>query len=382
VTTEDPPVSSETHPAAGVARSATVDALSGVTILRFGICDRTYPRNRLLVRAFEAAGADLVDIVDSRTFLSRTPSLVARALRRRVDVVLVGFPAHSDVIAAKVVAAATGARVVFDPLVGLHETNIEDRALAELDSFQAKRYRAEDWIACRFADLILLDTDCHISYLSALTGVSRNKFRRVWLGTDDAVMHPMGQIESATRGVFFYGNVTPLHGIDHILGAADLLERWCKPVNFTIVAGGSEIRAIHRQVESRGLHSVRISAAVPYKQLAELIDNSEICLGVFGTTAKAKRVIPNKVFDALAMAKPLITADTPAVREALVDGVHALLCRPGDPESLARSILTLTSDPSLRRSLASEGHRLFQREFSTRALSETLVGAVRDALRR
>ena len=363
-------------------RSVTADALSGVTILRFGICDRAYPRNRLLARAFNAAGADLVDIVDSRTFLSRTPSLVARALRRRVDIVLVGFPAHMDVMAAKAVAAATGARVIFDPLVGLHETNIDDRGLAKPGSLQARRCRTEDWIACRFADLILLDTDTHISYLSALTGVSRSKFRRVWLGTDDAVMHPRVRMESAGPGVFFYGNVTPLHGIDHILGAAELLQRWQKPVNFTIVAGGSELRAIRRQAENRGLHSVRTLEAVPYEKLAELIGNSELCLGVFGTTAKAQRVIPNKVFDALAMAKPLITADTPAVREALVDGVHALLCRPGDPESLARSIWKLTSDPSLQRSLASEGHRLFQREFSTSALTGALVGAVQEALRR
>ncbi len=349
--------------------------------MRFGICDRTYPRNRLLARAFEAAGADLVDIIDPRTFMSRTPSLVARALRRRADVLLVGFPGHSDVVAAKAVATATGARVVFDPLVGLHETNIEDRGHTEPGGFQARRYRTEDRITCRLADLILLDTDTHISYLSSLTGVSRRKFRRVWLGTDDAVMHPTGPVESTQCGVFFYGNVTPLHGMDHILGAAELLERWHKPVNFTIVAGGSASRAIRRQAERRELRSVRICEPVPYEQLALLIGNSEICLGVFGTTTKAQRVIPNKVFDALAMAKPLITADTPAVREVLVDGVHALLCRPGDPESLAQSIWRLSSDPNLRHSLASEGHRLFQREFSTPALAGTLVGAVQDVLR-
>jgi len=285
-------------------------------------------------------------------------------------------------MAAKAVAAATGARVIFDPLVGLHETNIEDRGHAGPGSFQARLYRTEDTIACRLADLILLDTDAHISYLSALTGVSRRKFRRVWLGTDDSVMHPVGQAEGAQGGIFFYGNVTPLHGIDHILGAAALLESWHKPVNFTLVVGGSELRAIRRQAEIRGLRTVRVCEPVPYEQLAVLIGNSEICLGVFGTTTKAQRVIPNKVFDALAMGKPLITADTPAVREVLVDGMHALLCRPADPESLAQSILRVTSDRSFGRSLASEGHRLFQREFSTSALTGTVVGAVQEALGR
>ncbi len=372
----------ETRQEADPVRSALANALSGVTILRFGLCDRNYPRNRLLARAFGAAGADLIDIVDSRTFLLRTPSLLRRALRRKVDVVLIGFPGHSDVMAAKAVAMASGARVIFDPLVGLHETNIEDRRTAEPGSLQARRYRTEDRIACRLADLILLDTDCHISYLSALTGVNRQKFRRVWLGTDDTVMRPMEQVGNPPCGVFFYGNVTPLHGIDHILGAAEILEKWHKPVNFTIVAGGPQLRTIRGQAERRGLRSVRTSEAVPYEDLAVLIAKSELCLGVFGTSPKAQRVIPNKVFDALAMAKPLVTADTPAVREALVDGVHAVLCRPGDPESLAHSISQVTSDPSLRRILATEGHGLFQRQFSTSALTEALVEAVKDVLNR
>jgi hypothetical protein len=46
-----------------------------------------------------------------------------------------------------------------------------------------------------------------------------------------------------------------------------------------------------------------------------------------------------------------------------VKGMNAQLWRPGDPEPFARSIWNLTSDPTLQRLLASEGHRLFQREF-------------------
>ena len=57
-------------------------------------------------------------------------------------------------------------------------------------------------------------------------------------------MRPMEQVGNPPCGVFFYGNVTPLHGIDHILGAAEILEKWHKPVNFTIVAGGPQLRTI------------------------------------------------------------------------------------------------------------------------------------------
>jgi len=65
-------------------------------------------------------------------------------------------------------------------------------------------------------------------------------------------------------------------------------------------------------------------------------------LGIFGTSAKAGRVIPNKVFQALACGAPVVTADTAAARELLRDGESALLVPPGDPEALAAAIRRVT----------------------------------------
>ncbi len=63
-----------------------------------------------------------------------------------------------------------------------------------------------------------------------------------------------------------------------------------------------------------------------------------ICLGVFGESAKAARVVPNKVWQAMAVGRPVVTADTPAVREVLEDGRTALLVPAGDPDALAAAL--------------------------------------------
>jgi glycosyltransferase involved in cell wall biosynthesis len=107
---------------------------------------------------------------------------------------------------------------------------------------------------------------------------------------------------------------------------------------------------------------------------------ADVCLGVFGTTPKAARVIPNKVFDGLSVERAVITADTPAIREALVPGRHLWTCPAGDPVALAETISRLKADPQTRRVLAAEGRGRFQEAFSIGAISRDLAAVVREVV--
>jgi glycosyltransferase involved in cell wall biosynthesis len=107
--------------------------------------------------------------------------------------------------------------------------------------------------------------------------------------------------------------------------------------------------------------------------------HADVCLGIFGTSAKAQRVIPNKVYDALACARPVITADTPAIRELLQPDDQVIVCPPGDPESLADAIALMHADGALRSSIASRGHARFSATAGIDALSRDL-GAIIDEL--
>jgi len=65
---------------------------------------------------------------------------------------------------------------------------------------------------------------------------------------------------------------------------------------------------------------------------------------------------------------PVITANTPAARELLVDDESALLVPPGDPEALAAAVRRLAEDPALARRLAEGGLRTYQRQASEQVL--------------
>jgi glycosyltransferase involved in cell wall biosynthesis len=89
-------------------------------------------------------------------------------------------------------------------------------------------------------------------------------------------------------------------------------------------------------------------------------------------------VIPNKVFQALACGAPVISGDTPAMRELGDD--YALLVPPGDADAVAHAVRLLASDGARRRELAARGLETYRSQASEailggrwRALIEDLV---------
>jgi glycosyltransferase involved in cell wall biosynthesis len=359
----------------------TVRPLAGLTIAHVGHFDPDYSRNRIMVKALRRAGADVVVARHGGNYLHRTPRLLRDVARRRADLILVGYPGHADVAVARLASLRHGGRpVVFDAFVSLYETEQDRREQPGLVSARTRRFAWEDRLACRLATRVVLDTDTHLTYFAEQFGVNRNRLRRVWVGADDDVMQPGPHPAGGPFRVFVYASFIPLHGLEHVVRAAKVLERRNEDVRIDIAGSGVTFRATRQLATELGTATVRFLGPRPYNELPGLMARSHLCLGIFGTSPKAQRVIPNKVFDALATARPVLTADTTAAREVLVHGHNSYLCPPGDAEALADSITALKLDEELRRGLAERGHALFRERFSIAALSTDVAALMLDAL--
>lgn len=343
-------------------------ASAGRGIIFFGGYDPEYPRNAIIRQGCARLGLIVSEclVAGSRKVTTRYPLLlreIARCGARRDFPLFVPDFRHKDVPLAWLVARASGRRLIFDPLVSRYETRVLDRADAAAGSLQARHNRNIDRISMRAADLVLADTDAHADFFRSEFGLRPERVRTLRLGYDDTVfsvapLNPSGGVFK----VLFYGSFLPLHGVETIADAAVALAG--RGFHFTIVGEGQTRPRLIDRARSINGTGMTLSKHVAMERLPELIHRSDAVLGIFGTTSKARMVIPNKVYQALAAGRPVVTADTPAVREIFSDGVHLLTVPAGDSRALAAALIRLRDERELARAITAAGGELVRRDYN------------------
>jgi glycosyltransferase involved in cell wall biosynthesis len=341
-------------------------------VLYFGTYQRDYPRNAQVISALRDAGVEIIErhipVWDGRrhnwSARGRTALRLAWAEARLwwpsyeapFDAVIVGYPGHFDVPRARRIARRKP--LVFNPLVSLHDTLVSDRGRFRTGSWASRVLAAVDRRALRLPDLVVADTEANADFLAGLAKIPRSRVTAVLVGAEERLFRPAWRPEEPFR-FLFVGKLIPLQGLETLLEAA----RLAPELRIRVVGSGQ----LDSLLEGRPAN-VEWIEWVEYEQLPEEYWGAGCALGVFSASEKAARVIPNKAFQALACGTPLITADTRAARELLVDGESALLVPPGDAAALAGAMRRVARDPALAGKLAEGGRRTYEQQASEEVL--------------
>jgi glycosyltransferase involved in cell wall biosynthesis len=344
-----------------------------VRVLYFGTYEREYPRNAQVISCLRRAGVEVIEHHvnvwgGSQHKFRAGPTAVARIMlaelrllarpRAEFDAVIVGYPGHWDVPRARRVARKRP--LVFNPLVSLSDTFVSDRRRFRERSLAARVLLATDRRALRLSDLVVADTDANGDFLAGLAEIPRERVRVCLVGAEERVFEP-GWARPDRFTALFVGKLIPLHGLETILDAA----RLAPDLSFRIVGSGQLDPLLADPPPN-----VERVPWIDYERLPAELHRAGCALGIFGTSDKAARVIPNKAFQALACGTPLVTGDTQAARELLVDGESALLVPPGNPAALANTLRRLADDPALQVHLSGGGLYTYQQR-----ASEAVLGA-------
>ena len=319
-------------------------------VLYFGIYDPNYARNWVLINGLKKNGVEVVELRRESERLGLI-KLFFDYLRfkQNYDVMIVGFPGQEVMFLARLLVWRK--LIVFDAFTSHYGGYILDRKRWGKKSIRAYYFKFLDKWSCKLADAVLLDTNAHIDFFVREFHLPKKKFRRIWAGANDDIFQPVyvnwGRPVSDPHSpiefkVFFFGTYIPLQGVEHILKAAKILE-YANEIFFTFVGDGQERKKAEELAIKLGLKNVVFKGMMKPEELKEEIANCNISLGIFGNSPKTSIVIPNKVFMGLAMKKPVITADTEAVRE-LFNDEDIFLIPAANEQELARAILKIKNN--------------------------------------
>lgn len=357
-------------------------------VVLFGTYDtRRHPRVATLREGLEAAGDEVIECNEplgldtaARVRLLQRPWLVPglvlhlvrawsrlwRAARRLgpPDAVVVGYLGHFDVHLARRIWPDSC--LALDHLISASDTAVDRRVGGRL---LLRLLAGIDRAAVEAADVPFVDTRAHLSLLPV---GARDGAAVVPVGAPGDWFGPPRRIPGDRVRVVFFGMYTPLQGAPTIGRALALLAGDGR-LEVTMIGHGQDLEATRQA--ARGSSRVTWLRWVRSERLPEVVSGHHICLGVFGTSEKAGRVVPNKVFQGAAAGCAVVTSDTVPQREAL--GPAGVFVPPGDPEALAAALRDLAGEPGrldrLRAAAARRAARCFRPGQVVRPLREAIL---------
>jgi glycosyltransferase involved in cell wall biosynthesis len=327
----------------------------------------TADRVDMLARPWKAGG--LLARLARRWF-----GLAVRARRLgRPDVVVVGYLGHFDVHLARLLYRRGRVPIVLDHLISAANT-AKDRRLD--GGLKTRVLRLIDAAALRAADIVVVDTDEHLEivpekYRAKAVVVPVGAPAPWYRAAEAAAKQPPAAADGPLK-VVFYGLYTPLQGTPVIGEALGRLAG--APVEVTMIGRGQDEAATKEAAAAN--QSVRWLDWVPAAELPALVAAHEVCLGIFGTSDKALRVVPNKVFQGAAAGCAVITSDTAPQRRVLGTvplESGAVLVPPGDPAALAEALLRLAGDRDTLLKLRHAARELAAERFTPERVVEPLT---------
>lgn len=362
-------------------------------IVAFGTYDvASHPRVAVLIEGLRACGAEVTEVnrplgldTAARVAILRQPwrlplfalrlltcwsGLVAESLRRRrrgrPDAVLVGYLGHFDVHLARLLHPRS--TILLDHMVSAAGV-ATNRRLAGSGGLKLRLMKAIDAMALAQADVVIVDTveqqqtlpeDVRRHSVVCPVGATEEWF--------EAGAKALERPTEAPLHAVFVGLFSPTHGAPVIADALDILaddER----IEVTMVGQGQQYDEARRL--AAGNPRVSWVDWVDAEDLPDFVAGFDVSLGIFGTVAQARRVVPNKAFQGAAAGAVVVTSDTAPQRRMLENA--AMLVSPGSPEELASALTKLAEDPDEAQRLRVAAYEQAREHYTPQAVASPLI---------
>lgn len=343
----------------------------------FGIFKEDFTRTRVIKKALLSQGIEVITCVDHTPSLKKYIYLIKKhfAVRNDYDLMLVGFPGYFVMFLAWIL---TSKPIIFDSYISYYD------GLLDRHDYSRSHPRLivallVDKFSAMCANVVLTINNEYKKFFINVLKIPSRKMEVLHKGADETIFYPRANFESSEKNKFYitwWGSYIPLHGVKYIIDSAILLKDQ-KNIEFHLIGNGQLKEKTKQKVKDSNLNNVVFHDSMSIDLLINEISKADVVLGLFNDSPKALRCVTNKVYEAIAMGKAVITENSPANSEIFTHKENACIIPPANPQALASAIKDLLGSPELRTTLSEGALELFQKHFTIKMIGIEFVDILR-----
>ena len=302
---------------------------------------------------------------------------------RRADILFVESPPLFLGITAIVLARAKSAKLVFNvsdlwPESAVQLGLVKNRTVIRLSEWlEMKCYRRSALITGQTKGIVRnINSRCPGKKVLWLpNGVDLEAVSGAKMDTGARSRHGLPE---NTLLITYAGIIGHAQGLEVIIRAAAELRG--RNVTFVLIGDGpvkQELKDL--AAELNVIDGVRFIDRIPRAEVLSIVRNGDAVVVPLKRNDLFKGAIPSKIFEAMALERPILLGVDGEARELFIDeGKGGLYFTPEDHKDLARSILIYLNDPRRMEDDGRNGSRYVRQNFERRTINMRLFHALKE----
>ncbi len=150
---------------------------------------------------------------------------------------------------------------------------------------------------------------------------------------------------------------------------------------FYFVGDGKEKTHLIKQAESMKLRNVQFLPPVSKKEINRILSAADACVAILKPVEMYKTTYPNKVFDYMAVGKPIVLAIDGVIRGVVESANCGIFCEPGNPDAIADAVKFLYNNQNKAQQMGLNGRKYLETHFDRRKTAENLAHLMEELVK-
>ncbi len=343
-------------------------------------------------KIYQSEKIDGIKIVRVWTFIAKNEKFVLRTLDfisfmfssfffglfiKKHDKIIVSSPQFLPVISGFIIAKIKNIPFILEirdlwpeSIVALGAMKKNNYIIKILDAIAKYIYRK--------SELIIVVTKAFKDKLINM-GINKDKITIIENGFNfDNNLTPNKSIEAIQQEynisnknftVSYIGTVGMSHGIGVILKSAKLI----KDVNFLIIGEGAEKESLQQIAKDEKINNIVFIDNINWQEIVNINQIISANLIHLRNLELFKTVIPSKIFESMALKKPILAGLIGESLDIIKQSKSGLEVKPEDANSLVEKIMQMKNNKTLCDQLANNGFKLVQDRYNRKTLAQKMI---------